>query len=109
MFQNLVDSTLARQGLSRRIIASISHFTVMPFIVAKSDAIAMFPRRLAQSFAALTDLVVLEPPVDFEGFNISMAWHPRVHHDPGHRWLRSLFIRAIGRFTSGDRPASAAG
>jgi hypothetical protein len=25
---------------------------------------------------------------------VSMAWHPRVHAEPGHRWLRQLIIDA---------------
>lgn len=107
MFQNIVDSTLARQGLERRITASISHFTLLPFLIAKSSAIAMFPERLAQAFSRLTDIVVLEPPIAFDPFNISMAWHPRVQQDAAHRWLRRIFAQcAQSRHEAGQADAA---
>ncbi|HEX3773764.1 MAG TPA: hypothetical protein VHV51_04820 [Polyangiaceae bacterium] len=35
-------------------------------------------------------LRLLEPPLRLPRFSFSLAWHPRLDHDPAHRWLRAL-------------------
>jgi hypothetical protein len=34
----------------------------------------------------------VEPPVQFPGFDITMAWHHRFNLDPGDTWLRGVFV-----------------
>lgn len=93
LFQNLTDQALAVSGLNRNIVARTSHFAILPFIVSRSNLVAMFPKRLAEMFRDLADLRIVRSPYPFKDFNLSMAWHPRVHHDVEHRWLRQLVIR----------------
>jgi DNA-binding transcriptional LysR family regulator len=33
-------------------------------------------------------------PVATPGFTVSLLWHPRLHADPAHRWLRGLVLEA---------------
>jgi DNA-binding transcriptional LysR family regulator len=33
-------------------------------------------------------------PVATSGFTVSLLWHPRLHADPAHRWLRALVVEA---------------
>ncbi|MNF04806.1 HTH-type transcriptional regulator SyrM 1 [compost metagenome] len=68
---------------------SVTSFLVLPEILMASDLIAVVPRRLATNS---NGLIMLEPPVDIPGFSKTVAWHERTHHDPGHKWLRSLLI-----------------
>jgi DNA-binding transcriptional LysR family regulator len=88
-FQGVTDQALARIGRSRRVTVSVSSFLVLPEILMASDLIAVVPRRLATKS---NGLIMLEPPVDTPGFSKTVAWHERTHHDPGHKWLRSLLF-----------------
>lgn len=88
--QNTADMTLAARGLRRQVGAFVSNFSATPFVVLNSPLIALVPTGLAARFAQLPRLRIHEPPVQFPPFSVSMAWHPRVHHEPGHRWLRDL-------------------
>jgi DNA-binding transcriptional LysR family regulator len=88
-FQGVTDQALARIGRSRRVTVSVSSFLVLPEILMASDLIAVVPRRLATKS---NGLIMLEPPVDIPGFSKTVAWHERTHHDPGHKWLRSLLF-----------------
>jgi DNA-binding transcriptional LysR family regulator len=88
-FQGVTDQALARIGRSRRVTVSVTSFLVLPEILMASDLIAVVPRRLATKS---NGLIMLEPPVDIPGFSKTVAWHERTHHDPGHKWLRSLLI-----------------
>lgn len=97
MFQNLIDQALAAAGYQRNIAATISHFAMAPFIVAHGNHIAMFPKRLAEYYRPWTEIKVVKPPFPFEDFSVSLAWHPRVHNDPGHKWLRNLIVRCVAR------------
>lgn len=98
--QNMADMTLAARGLKRNVGAFVSNFSATPFVVAESQLIAMIPATLAARFAQLPGIRLHEPPLDFPSYPVSMAWHPRVHAEPGHRWLRQLIIDAahtVGR------------
>ncbi|TFY85355.1 LysR family transcriptional regulator [Pseudomonas nabeulensis] len=88
-FAGVTDQALARVGRSRRVMLSVTSFLVLPEILRSSDLIAVVPRRLASHAQGL---VVLEPPLEIPGFCKTLAWHERTHHDPGHRWLRTLLI-----------------
>jgi DNA-binding transcriptional LysR family regulator len=37
-------------------------------------------------------LQLVEAPVQFPGFEVTMAWHQRFHRDPGSLWLRGVFV-----------------
>jgi DNA-binding transcriptional LysR family regulator len=87
-FQGVTDQALARVGRSRRVTVSVTSFLVLPEILQASDLIAVVPRRLATN----TGLVMTEPPVQISGFTKTLAWHQRTHHEPSHRWLRTLLI-----------------
>jgi hypothetical protein len=33
---------------------------------------------------------MLEPPIALPPLRVTQKWHERMHHEPGHRWLREL-------------------
>lgn len=93
LFQNLTDQALAAAGYRRNVVGLVSHFAMAPFIVATGSQVAMFPKRLAEYYAPWAGIKIVESPFKFKDFSVSLAWHPRVHNDPGHKWLRSLIVR----------------
>lgn len=99
--QNMADMTLASRGLKRNVGAFVSNFSATPFVVADSQLIAMIPSTLATRFSHLAKIRLHRPPLEFPSYPVSMAWHPRVHAEPGHRWLRQLIIDAAHKVTAG--------
>jgi DNA-binding transcriptional LysR family regulator len=85
-FFGQVDTALAELGLERRVVLSIQNYALAPIMVATSDYLCTLPSRFLQRFEGTLDL--FEPPVALGAVSLSAYWHPRVHEDPAHRWLR---------------------
>ena len=90
-----VDEALAERGLTRRVALRVPHFIAAPLIVARTDMVLTLPRGLARRMAALAPLVVLEPPLPLEGFDVGLAWHERMQDDPAHAWFRREVAAAL--------------
>ena len=95
-FQGAGDKILERQQQSRQVIWSTSHFMAVPFLLANSDCVALLPKRMAQQCAKAIDLKLLSPPIEIEGFTVSMIWHQRHTNRPQHQWLRKQVMNATG-------------
>ncbi len=88
--RGVVDAVLARQGKKRRVAVEIPHFLVAPHIVRETDVVLTLATRVARALAPLLGLRQLAPPIELEGFALSMFWHERNHVDPAHTWLRRV-------------------
>jgi len=93
--RGVVDRLLEEQGLSRRVARTVTSFAVAPHLVANSDYVLTIARRVALQLAPALDLVVREPPVALNGFELSMVWHRRADDDPAHGWLRDQLAAAV--------------
>jgi DNA-binding transcriptional LysR family regulator len=83
-----VDEALAKIGLSRTVGLRLSHFLMVPAIVAATDYVAAVSRRVADAFAAPLELRVLPPPLAIPRGAVGQVWHERTHTSPAHAWLR---------------------
>lgn len=61
-------------------------------VVAGSDVLGIIPSNLAAVVAGHMPLQVIEPPIQFPGFDVTMVWHDRFHRDPASAWLRDVFV-----------------
>jgi DNA-binding transcriptional LysR family regulator len=95
----VVDDVLAQHGKQRRVACAVPHFLLAPHVVASSDLVLTVGARVAEAFAKVLPLRIVEAPVALPGFRMSLAWHERQHHDPAQRWFRSARPRA--RLSSG--------
>ena len=86
-FTGVVDETLARQGMKRRVRASVPMFLTAFAAVGSSDLVATVPTRLAQRLAPSFGLRVLDPPLPVEGFPIILVRHSSARSDPGLSWF----------------------
>src|SRR5262245_48845130 len=86
-FEGPTDKALARLQLRRKVRYSVPSFLLMPEILQTDDLVALVPSRLLRENNK--QLVVLKPAVEILGFDVISVWHPRVHKDIAHRWLRS--------------------
>ena len=94
-FQGSYDKILENQQMSRRIVWSTTHFMAVPFLVANSNCVALLPNRMAQQCAKAMNLNLLPPPIEIEGFTISMVWHQRNRNNLAHQWLRQQIVDAV--------------
>lgn len=91
-----VDTALAELGHGRRRIAlTIPHFFLAPALIAASDLLITMPERIARIITAERPLRTLPLPIKVPSFDVSLAWHDRVHHDPGNTWLRDQVLRSM--------------
>jgi DNA-binding transcriptional LysR family regulator len=93
-----VDEALSALGRSRRVAVALPHFLVAPQVVARTDFVLTLAERIARSLAPELGLRMLKPPLELEGFDISMHWHKRVDQDPAHAFLRDA-VRAAAKQT----------
>ncbi|WP_437914045.1 LysR family transcriptional regulator [Sorangium sp. So ce302] len=84
----VVDETLAQLGKRRRVALAVPHFLLAPHVVAGSDLVVSVGARVAEAFAEILPLRVVDPPVKLPGFEVRMYWHERHHRDPAQQWFR---------------------
>lgn len=91
MDTGFIDRWLAETGLVRRI-ALRAPYLAAASILAQSDLVATFTRRIAQEFARNHPLEIREPPYDLPRVRTLMLWHRRLDSHPAHRWLREIIL-----------------
>jgi len=87
-----VDRALAARNLKRTIGARVSHFLLVPTLVAQTDLVAAVNARVATVFAESLSLRVFAPPLPLPSGRIGQVWHEQLEHDPAQRWFRQLIV-----------------
>jgi DNA-binding transcriptional LysR family regulator len=85
-----VDRALAAKGKRRRVAARVSHFLMVPMLVARTDLVAAISRRVAEPLAIPLGLKMLAPPISLPRGRVGQVWHEQMDGDPGQRWFRAL-------------------
>ncbi|OWT65668.1 LysR family transcriptional regulator [Candidimonas nitroreducens] len=95
-FAGPVDDALGQLGLRRTIVMVVPTYANAMQIVRHSDLLGLIPHSslgsAAGSHAANEGLQYFELPVRTPRIKISAIWHPRLHADPAHRWLRDTIL-----------------
>jgi DNA-binding transcriptional LysR family regulator len=94
--RGVVDDALAQRGLSRNVALRLSHFLLVPPIVATSDYVAALSELVARPMAGSLSLQILKLPLDAGGAKVHLGWHERTSASPAHAWLRAL-VEEVGR------------
>ena len=89
-----VDTMLARRGLKRSLVLTLSQMYLAPSLVAGSDLVATLMLGVVEASGWIDRLAIMEPPIALEPCSYVMSWHRRNDEHPAQRWLRSC-IRAI--------------
>lgn len=82
-----IDEALAAVGLQREIVTIVGGFSTALALVRASELIATVPERHTGTLR--TGLHSFTLPFAMAPITVSMLWHPRMHADPVHRWLRA--------------------
>jgi DNA-binding transcriptional LysR family regulator len=86
----MVERTLSRNNLSRKVSVRVPHFLAIPGILENSDLIATIPLGVAKLLAVRHRLRIMPPPLEIPHFEVGQYWHKRFHHEPGLTWLRTV-------------------
>lgn len=89
-----VDEALAARGLERVVMTSVSGFASAIAVARGSDLVATVPERHTAGLRAGLHTVRL--PFELPSITVSMLWHPRMHADPVHAWLRECVRATAG-------------
>ncbi|MBV8032150.1 MAG: LysR family transcriptional regulator [Betaproteobacteria bacterium] len=88
----VIEEALERAGVARRIALRVSHFTVVPMVLERSDLLLVLPGRVARVFERRGKLKSLPLPVAIPPADVGVHWHERYDADPGNRWLRERLV-----------------
>jgi DNA-binding transcriptional LysR family regulator len=89
----IVDKELAREGIERNVVLRVSSFLGVARIVARTELLAIVPRRLGESLATQEGVNAVAPPVPLPTYTVKLHWHGRFHADAGNVWLRNLLAQ----------------
>jgi DNA-binding transcriptional LysR family regulator len=81
-----IDQALAAAGLERDVAIVVGGFSSALALARASDLVATVPER--HTAALREGMFSFAVPIPTPQIRISMFWHPRLHADPAHRWLR---------------------
>jgi DNA-binding transcriptional LysR family regulator len=96
-----VDDALAKRGLERNIVTIVGGFAAALSLARATDLIATVPERHTENLRA--GMYTFALPFAMPEFTVSLLWHPRMHADFAHRWLRGC-VRAVCGETSNAAP-----
>jgi DNA-binding transcriptional LysR family regulator len=94
--RGVVDDVLAARGLSRNVALRVSHFLLVPAIVAATDYVAALSQPIVSTFGGIWPLLVFKPPLDLPRAWVQSVWHDRTTDSSAHAWLRGV-VADIGR------------
>jgi DNA-binding transcriptional LysR family regulator len=97
--RGVVDDALAARGLSRQVALRLSHFLLVPPVVATTDYVAALSELVARPAARSLPLQILKMPLEVPSAMVRMIWHERTDASPAHHWLRGV-VEAVGRETA---------
>lgn len=96
-FSGPVDEALEQLGLNRTIAVVVPTYANAMQIARRSDLLGLVPNSYLGN-AATDDTIAgmglqrFELPLQTPEIRISALWHPRLHADPAHRWLRDTLF-----------------
>jgi DNA-binding transcriptional LysR family regulator len=92
--QGWVEEALSTLGLKRVVVTTVSGFATAVAMARRSDLVATVPEKHTAALRVGMGTVAL--PFRLPAIMVSMLWHPRMHADPVHAWLRECVRQAAG-------------
>ena len=86
--EGVVRRALGRRAAQRHIALDVTHYLVVPAILANSDFIAVMPAFGGPETLRHYGLKDIPLPFKLPPIQVVQFWHERVHLDAGHQWLR---------------------
>jgi DNA-binding transcriptional LysR family regulator len=109
-FSGPVDDALGQLGLRRTVAMVVLTYANAIQIARHSDLLGLVPQAsitspLLRDNAGTSGVQRFELPVRTPRIKVSAIWHPRLHADPAHRWLRDTLFDICKHAAAQDTPA----
>lgn len=88
------DEVLAALGLARRVMLTVPHFFVLPFVLAESELVALLPEKVAVKMAQHVGLQSFELPVQVPPLATHLLCVRARRGEPALEWMRGVLIKA---------------
>jgi DNA-binding transcriptional LysR family regulator len=85
-----VDTALASVGLAREVTTIVSGYATALSLARACELVATVPERHTGKLREGMHSFAL--PVAVPEISVSLLWHPRLHADAAHRWLRAIVV-----------------
>lgn len=95
-----IEVGLAKAGATRRVVATLPYFGLVPQALLQSDLIFTTTRRFALHYASLLPLAVLDAPIAFPRIKCYQLWHPQPDRPSDLEWLRALMAEVSNSLTA---------
>jgi DNA-binding transcriptional LysR family regulator len=87
-----IDKILSNAGLGRRISFTVPHYLIVPFLLSRTDLIAVIPRKLVERFGYTEKLCIADAPFANLTARGLMMWAQSMETNPANVWLRGELI-----------------
>jgi DNA-binding transcriptional LysR family regulator len=85
-----IDDALEALGLERRVATIVDGFAGALALARETELVASVPEHHTGRLRA--GMHTFELPLPLPAFTVSLMWHPRMHADAAHRWLRECVL-----------------
>ncbi len=90
---SIVEKSLARHGIERRIVLRVPSFLGVAAVVAKTELLVIVPRQLGALMNQRHPIQILMPPVNLQVYKVKQHWHQRFNADIGNVWMRRTLMQ----------------
>ena len=94
-----IDDALEALGLGRRVVTIVDGFAGALALARETDLVASVPEHHTGRLRA--GMRTFQLPLALPAFTVSLMWHPRMHADAAHRWLRECVLDVCAPATAG--------
>ena len=88
--EGLSDAALRQMELSRKVVATVPHYLVAPWILKGTQLLTAFGDSLVLALDSASETAVVAPPFDIPDVTVVLIFERRLEADLGCCWLRSL-------------------
>jgi len=88
--EGLADAALSERGLKRKVVATISNYLVMPWVLRETELITHCGDAILQMLDDTSEVTLLSPPIPIASVSANIVIHRQMAADPGTLWLRRL-------------------
>lgn len=88
--EGLSDAALRQMDLKRKVVATVPHYLVAPWILKGTQLLTAFGDSLVLALDSASETYVVQPPFDIPDVTVTLVFERRLEADLGCTWLRAL-------------------
>ncbi|TIM79312.1 MAG: LysR family transcriptional regulator [Mesorhizobium sp.] len=86
----LADAALKELGLRRNVVATISNYLALPWVLRGTELVAHCGDGILQILDKASEVTLLSPPLPIPNVSAWLLLHPQMATDPGTIWLKEV-------------------